>query len=722
MKTLKRSYSKKFLYSILILCLALPLFPLSAHAAITPERYVMVCGQELNETYKYIVNGFRSTIGTLGVNGCTAEYDYNTHTLSLFDLHSSAIFAVSTPTRADLTIDLKGQPSLHSTTFVAKEENGGPIGIRNTNGDITITSEDNISLGISMESENASGDPVCGIRADHITIGGNVNVEIEVRTSFNSGDKSYGLFARDGITIEDDASLKVQAYGQETHGIYAQDEAILLDTFNDITIETYGGVGSDGIRCENSPNYTFLANVGIMRVKGKNINLIIPTIGYIASNVVVDYETVGIYHYYTFQHAIGIQTNTKLEDMSISVWNVWGRYPYQLPLEFDSDQREYILNRSESAITMRLSMKKNVLGQVVTVWANGENIPVSGSGIDIETELIEFTTAVTDLEIRVRSNDGSTTDSYRFTFRKGRDGTIRLSGSNRFGTAVEVSKYGWNQSVGVVLARADDFADSVAGVGLSKIIKAPILLTQTHQLDATTESEIDRLGAQVVIILGGTLAISQQVEDDLIAKGLIVNRIGGRNRYETATMIAQYVVDSARLGEPIDTAIIVYGQNFPDALAAAPLAASLGFPVVMVKTGEIPVETRDFLINNGITKTYAIGGTSVISNAVLNALPHATRIAGNTRYETAVEIANISNADIESVFIASGTSFSDALSLAAFAAQYNENLLLVGKYSIPTSVVSYIQSNKATIDRFFIAGGELVISNQVEQQLGNLLN
>lgn len=289
---------------------------------------------------------------------------------------------------------------------------------------------------------------------------------------------------------------------------------------------------------------------------------------------------------------------------------------------------------------------------------------------------------------------------------------IRLSGSNRFGTAAAISQEGWETAETVILARADDFADSLAGVGLSKKYDAPILLTNPGKLSAATQTEIERLGASNVIILGGIGAVSQEIEDQLVESGLTVERIGGKNRFDTAALIATAVIE----GAPVDTAVIVYGHNFPDALAAAPRAATSGYPILMVNTDAIPVATQDFLTENNIENTIVVGGTGVISEEVFEALPNAIRVAGNNRYETSVQIAS-EGFDPYAVFIASGDSFSDALSLAALAAKYDSSLLLVKQNAIPASVADFMAKYKAKIFYIFVAGGEAVVSAEVAQAL-----
>lgn len=70
---------------------------------------------------------------------------------------------------------------------------------------------------------------------------------------------------------------------------------------------------------------------------------------------------------------------------------------------------------------------------------------------------------------------------------------------------------------------------------------APILLTRNNKLEDKTLAEIERLGASKVVILGGEAAISSDVLETLEKKGLTVERISGKSRYDTAVKVAEQV-------------------------------------------------------------------------------------------------------------------------------------------------------------------------------------
>ncbi|MBT2692559.1 cell wall-binding repeat-containing protein [Bacillus sp. ISL-55] len=86
---------------------------------------------------------------------------------------------------------------------------------------------------------------------------------------------------------------------------------------------------------------------------------------------------------------------------------------------------------------------------------------------------------------------------------------LRISGKNRFDTAVQISQTGFDKSETVILSTAYNFPDALAGGPLAYKYDAPILLTSKDTLGEATKSEILRLKAKKAIILGSKGVISQ---------------------------------------------------------------------------------------------------------------------------------------------------------------------------------------------------------------------
>ncbi|WP_010677000.1 cell wall-binding repeat-containing protein [Bacillus timonensis] len=93
------------------------------------------------------------------------------------------------------------------------------------------------------------------------------------------------------------------------------------------------------------------------------------------------------------------------------------------------------------------------------------------------------------------------------------------------------------------------------------------------------------------------------------------------------------------------------------------------------------------------------------------------RIAGKTRYDTAVSISKLGWENAESVVLANGTNFPDALAGAPLSYALEAPILLVKKDTIPQSTLDEIRRLKATT--IYLLGGTAAISNDVVNQLKN---
>lgn len=205
----------------------------------------------------------------------------------------------------------------------------------------------------------------------------------------------------------------------------------------------------------------------------------------------------------------------------------------------------------------------------------------------------------------------------------------RVSGNDRYETSVKISKTGWADGAEcVIIANGEGYADALSAAPLSKVKNAPILLTEKDNLNDKVLQEIERLNAKQIIIIGGEGSVSKNVEDLIKSQtNANINRIFGKDRYETAVNVAK------NLGKTSDV-IIASGEDYPDALSAAPAAAVKGMPVILSNKGKLPDSVVNYLNSNGITKAYVVGGTASISENVEKSLPSPERLAGSDRYET----------------------------------------------------------------------------------------
>lgn len=255
----------------------------------------------------------------------------------------------------------------------------------------------------------------------------------------------------------------------------------------------------------------------------------------------------------------------------------------------------------------------------------------------------------------------------------------RLWGSDRYETALKISKEGWTSSEYVVVASGEGYADALSAAPLAKANNAPIILTQRDKISEDTLKELKRLGAKHVYIVGGHASVSKEVEGKIKALGTSIERLDGKDRYETSVKIAK------KLGN-VNEAIVASGEGYADALSAAPVAAIKGVPVLLTKVKELPSATKEYLKSSGITTTYVIGGTASVNDGVMKILPNAKRVHGQDRFQTnaAVLKAFATEFDFANAYMAlasgaTGNEFADALAGSALAAKKDAPVILTGK-------------------------------------------
>lgn len=290
--------------------------------------------------------------------------------------------------------------------------------------------------------------------------------------------------------------------------------------------------------------------------------------------------------------------------------------------------------------------------------------------------------------------------------------SARLSGANRRLTAIAVSKEGWPTGAdAVILTREDNYPDALTGTPLSRKLDAPILFTNSKTLNADTEAEIARLNVNKVIILGGSAAVSDAIETKLRQR-YTIQRIGGKDRYETAKKIA---LELGYQGQ----AVVTTGTDFHDALIVSPLAAYNNIPILLTMPNSLPQFTKDALEYINPTGITVVGNTTSVSASVFTQLQNAERVCGGDIYETSVLVARHFEADPGRILLATGKAFPDALSGSGLGAKYNSPILFVGE-PLSSHVKQYLSENKGGNPTIHLLGGEAAISQQIKGEVDKI--
>lgn len=201
-----------------------------------------------------------------------------------------------------------------------------------------------------------------------------------------------------------------------------------------------------------------------------------------------------------------------------------------------------------------------------------------------------------------------------------KDAVIRLQGPGRVETAQLVAEEAGEDATHVFLANGYGelkavLSDALAVGPASAKEEMPVLLTQTNRIPAATVQAMKSLGVTDVTIIGGTGAVSKEVET-LLKKNYKVDRISGANREATAVAIAD------RFFKDADTAVVANGYGSPDALVGGYLGAIKDAPILFTQAHRTNAATVNFL-RGTIEQTYVLGGTAVINNEVYRIIDRA---------------------------------------------------------------------------------------------------
>ena len=211
----------------------------------------------------------------------------------------------------------------------------------------------------------------------------------------------------------------------------------------------------------------------------------------------------------------------------------------------------------------------------------------------------------------------------------------------------------------------------------------------------------------------------------------------GTDRYNTAEKIhtATNAVDA------VEDLILVSGDNFPDALAALPLAEKENAGILLLPQ-DGTMTAAAVAKATAAVHIYIVGGTAALSSAVETKLKtttggggagkgtaNITRYGGSNRFATAAMVANaVGTANVatyntkKTAIVVSGDNFADAVSSSMLVSGPNGQgttlthpIVLTQKDALPTS--SETALNNLGVTQVVIIGGEAAVSAAVETEL-----
>jgi cell wall-associated protease len=189
----------------------------------------------------------------------------------------------------------------------------------------------------------------------------------------------------------------------------------------------------------------------------------------------------------------------------------------------------------------------------------------------------------------------------------------RLSGADRFKTAVAINDYVAVTGGEVIVANARNFPDALSVSSFAGKNKIPVVFVDKDTVPADTKAFLKKYNFSKTIVVGGPNAISEKVMGELPNP----ERVSGNDRYATNIKIIEYFSPDTVVSDMI----FATGANFPDALAGASLGAKLELPILLVDKTKVTYSTKSYVqkqINNSDTTHMAVlGGEAAVTSPVL---------------------------------------------------------------------------------------------------------
>lgn len=210
----------------------------------------------------------------------------------------------------------------------------------------------------------------------------------------------------------------------------------------------------------------------------------------------------------------------------------------------------------------------------------------------------------------------------------GANPVVRIGGEDRYGTAAAIVDYVTAAAGGslpesyrtVLVASGAQFPDALAAGALAYRNGHLLVLSPRAGAPQVTLDAVAQLNANCALLVGGAAALASAVESGVGtavtgAAGCGVERVAGRDRYETAVKVAERFVIVNGVSQPI----LASGTGFADSLTAAPLAGG-NRPLLLTAPGQLSTATGFWLSHRRteVRGLLVIGGTSAVSSTVGN--------------------------------------------------------------------------------------------------------
>ena len=200
-----------------------------------------------------------------------------------------------------------------------------------------------------------------------------------------------------------------------------------------------------------------------------------------------------------------------------------------------------------------------------------------------------------------------------------------------------------------------------------------------------------------------------------------IERISGSDRFETSINISKTIYNNSK------DIVLVNGYEFPDGITGGVLASSLGGPLLLTTKDKLVPSIENEIKRLSPKNIYILGGKASISENIEKKLKdnkyNVIRLGGINRYDTAKLVADkiMSISGTDTIGLANGSNFADALSSTALLSRSEIPLLLTTSEYMPDETSKFIKDNN-NLENALIFGGQSSVSIKQGENLSKDLN
>ncbi len=254
---------------------------------------------------------------------------------------------------------------------------------------------------------------------------------------------------------------------------------------------------------------------------------------------------------------------------------------------------------------------------------------------EVRSDALEFLKRVGASKVLlVSSGTGSArtiTEPVERQLREAEIAVERVGGSDRYSTGVAMAQRlgavgALSGAKTAIIASGEVFADALVAGPLSAHGGHPVLVTPSTELHEAVAEYLAGKRIERVVLMGGTAALSQDVEDAISGLGISVDRIAGSSRFETATRAALYAAGQSSNGCFAQARVGLARARIPfDSFSAAPLLARRCAALVLTDPGKVPTSTAGYLdtvrgsVGSDAVQLLVFGGEGAVATAAIDA-------------------------------------------------------------------------------------------------------